>query len=162
LKALRLLLLHRLFDISSIKIRPFMPWPLEFVMPNPDDNAPQLPAPATPKEAKAASINWPLGLVIVVIGGLLLARNLGFELFFLDYHNWWAFFILLAAIGPLRQAVNFYRKEGLGVAVVNSLVSVGAIVFIALLFLLDLSFWTWWPLFVIIGGLYIMTSRNRN
>jgi len=61
----------------------------------------------------------------------------------------------------LQQAVSFYRKEGMGAAVANSLVSAGAIVFIALMFLLDLSFGTWWPMFVIIGGLYMMTSRNR-
>lgn len=132
-------------------------------MVNPDDKHLSQPqTPTLPTTPKPAGNTWPLGLAIVVIGAVLLARNLGFELFFLDYHNWWAFFILLAAIGPLRQAVNFYRKEGLGIAVVNSLVSVAAIVFIALLFLLDLSFWTWWPLFVIIGGLYIMTSRTRN
>lgn len=132
-------------------------------MPSPDDNnLPQPQAPLPVKQTKSASVNWPLGLAIVVIGGLLLARNLGFELFFLDFHNWWAFFILLAAIGPLQQAFSFYRKEGLGAAVANSLVSAGAIVFIALMFLLDMSFGTWWPIFVIIGGLYMMTSRNRN
>lgn len=132
-------------------------------MSSPDDNnvsPPQIPAPV--KQARPASSNWPLGLAVVVIGGLLLARNLGFELFFLDFHNWWAFFILLAAIGPLQQAFSFYRKEGLGAAVVNSLVSAGAIIVIALMFLLDMSFGTWWPIFVIIGGLYMMTSRNRH
>ncbi len=118
---------------------------------------------AAPVQKRGTSgSNWPLGLAIVVIGGLLLARNLGFELFFLDFHNWWAFFILLAALGPLQQALSFYRKEGLSAVVVNSLVSAGAIVFIALMFLLDLSFGTWWPIFVIIGGLYMMTSRNRS
>lgn len=135
---------------------------------NQSDDKPQTPVPhtnaphnaRTPKSS-SSSVNWPLGLAIVVIGGLLLARNLGYELFFLDFHNWWAFFILLAAIGPLQQAFSFYRKEGLGAAVANSLVSAGAIVFVALMFLLDLSFWTWWPLFVIIGGLYMMTSRSR-
>ena len=132
-------------------------------MSNPDDNnLPSQPTSAPIKTAKSASTNWPLGLAIVVIGGLLLARNLGFELFFLDFHNWWAFFILLAALGPLQQAVSFYRKEGFGTAVANSLVSAGAIVFIALMFLLDLSFGTWWPVFVVIGGLYMMTSRDRN
>jgi len=132
-------------------------------MSNPEDNnLPQPQAPAPVKPTKSASVNWPLGLAIVVIGGLLLARNLGFELFFLNFHNWWAFFILLAAIGPLQQAFSFYRKEGMGAAVANSLVSAGAIVFIALMFLLDMSFGTWWPIFVIIGGLYMMTSRNRS
>lgn len=133
----------------------------------PDDNKlPQDPNPnpaQTPsRETRSSANSWALGLAIVVIGGLLLARNLGFELFFLDFHNWWAFFILLAAIGPLQQAISIYRKEGFNVAVVNSLVSTGAIIFIALMFLLDLSFGTWWPVFVIIGGLYMMTNRNRS
>lgn len=131
----------------------------------PDDNKlPQEPAPSAPtpsKSTRSATNTWALGLAIVVIGGLLLARNLGFELFFLDFHNWWAFFILLAAVGPLQQAISIYRKEGFSVAVVNSLVSMGAIIFIALMFLLDLSFGTWWPVFVIIGGLYMMTNRDR-
>lgn len=108
-----------------------------------------------------SGLNWPLGLAVAVIGGLLLARNLGYELFFLQYHNWWAFFILLAAIGPLQQAYSFYHKNGFGAPVVNSLVSAGAIVFISLIFLLDLSFSTWWPIFVIIAGLYLMSSRYR-
>lgn len=133
-------------------------------MTTPENKVPQDQTPTPLKEARpAASANtWALGLAIVAIGGLLLARNLGFELFFLDFHNWWAFFILLAAIGPLQQAISIYRKEGFSVAVVNSLVSTGAIVFIALMFLLDLSFGTWWPVFVIIGGLYMMTNRNRS
>lgn len=132
-------------------------------MSNPDeDNVSQPQPPTTVKESKPVSSNWPLGLAVVVIGGLLLARNLGFELFFLNFHNWWAFFILLAAIGPLQQAFSFYRKEGLGAAVANSLVSAGAIVIIALMFLLDMSFGTWWPIFVMIGGLYMMTSRDRS
>ncbi|MEN0038917.1 MAG: hypothetical protein AAGC78_17700 [Cellvibrio sp.] len=128
-------------------------------MSNPNEN--DLPSPAA-RKSRLASSSLPLGIAVVVIGGLLLARNLGFELFFLDFHNWWAFFILLAAIGPLQQAFSAYRREGMGAAVANSLVSAGAIIFVSLLFLLDLSFWTWWPVFVIIGGLYMMTSRNRS
>lgn len=130
-------------------------------MTNLDDN--NLPRPQAPaKQTQSASVNWPLGLAIVVIGGLLLARNLGYELFFLDFHNWWAFLIMLAAIGPLQQAFSFYQKEGLSSNVANSLVSAGAIIFVALMFLLDLSFWTWWPIFIIIGGLYMMTGRDRS
>ena len=117
--------------------------------------------PAAPKKSYAAT-NWPLGLAVVAIGGLLLARNLGFELFFLDFHNWWAFFILLAAIGPLQQALSAYHKEGFGAAAINSLVSAGAIIFVALIFLLDLSFYKWWPVFIMIGGLYMMTNRHRD
>jgi hypothetical protein len=115
----------------------------------------------TIKETTSYSSNWALGLSIVVIGGLLLARNLGVDLFFLHFHNWWAFFILLAAISPLQQAFSFYRKNGMGAPVLNSLASAGAIVFISLIFLLDLSFSTWWPVFIILCGVYVMSSRNR-
>jgi hypothetical protein len=136
-------------------------------MENPDHNSQQVPKQvespeSTPPKKGFAAANWPLGLAIVAIGGLLLARNLGFELFFLDFHNWWAFFILLAAIGPLQQALSAFLKEGFGAAVANSLVSAGAIIFVALIFLLDLSFYTWWPVFIMIGGLYMMTSRDRH
>lgn len=105
--------------------------------------------------------SWGLGLAIVVIGALFLARNLGVELAFLQFQNWWAVFILLAAIAPLQQAVAEFRRAGLNAAVVNSLVSVAAIVMLALLFLLDLSFWTWWPVFLIAGGLLLITSSKK-
>lgn len=107
------------------------------------------------------SHNWTLGLAIMVIGGLLLARNLGVELPFLSFHNWWAFFILLAAIGPLQQAYISFRTEGVGTSMFNSLISAAIIIFVALIFLADLSFKIWWPVFVILGGLYMMTNRSR-
>lgn len=103
--------------------------------------------------------NWPLGLAIILIGGVLLARNLGIKLFFLELDNWWAFFILIAAVGPLQQAYVAYRREGFGPSVANSLVSAACIIFIALIFLLNLSLAVWWPVFVIVGGVYVMTNR---
>ena len=117
------------------------------------------PVPAA-NPAKFRSANWGVGLAIVVIGGLLLAKNLGVDLFFLDFHNWWAFFILFAALGPLHLAYRCYRREGVGLAMFNALVTAGTIIFIALIFLLGLSFGTWWPAFIIICGLYVMTSRQ--
>lgn len=121
---------------------------------------PSVPASASQSTAKTSPASWALGLAVAVIGGLLLAKNLGADLFFLDFHNWWAFFILLAAIGPLQLAYRCYKREGVGSAMLNALVTAGSIIFIALIFLLDLSFGTWWPVFIIIGGLYMMTNRN--
>lgn len=130
------------------------------------ENAPtSTPAPSAGvkpvSQPRSASSGWAIGLAVAAIGGLLLARNLGVELFFLDFHNWWAFFILLAAIGPLQLAYRCYKREGAGAAMFNAMVSAGAIIFVALIFLLDLSFGVWWPVFIIIGGLYMMTSRNN-
>lgn len=126
-------------------------------------NPPPLPVEAerAPQKKPTHSSNWALGLAILAIGGLLLARNLGFEVFLLKFHNWWAFFILLAAISPLQQAWKIFGAEGLGFAVCNRLISAGAVIFIALLFLLDLSLKTWWPMFVILYGAYLMTGRSR-
>ncbi len=115
---------------------------------------------ATPNTVASNGASWGLGIAIVLIGALLLARNLGVELAFLKFHNWWAIFILLAAIAPLQQAVAEFRRAGLNAAVANSLVSVAAIIMLALLFLLDLSFWTWWPVFLIAGGLLLITSSK--
>lgn len=123
----------------------------------------QDPAPAAvAKNVKKASSgsNWALGIAIVAIGAILLARNLGIDFFFLEFDNWWAIFILLAAIGPLQHAYSSFMREGFSNAVANSLVTTGAIVFVALIFLLDLAFTVWWPVFVIVGGLYMLTSRN--
>lgn len=111
------------------------------------------------QKPKTRTSNWPLGLAIVLIGGVLLARNMGVDLFFLNLHNWWALFILVLAIGPLQQAYVALRREGLGLPVANSLVSAASIIFVALIFLLDLSFFLWWPVFLIMAGLYVMTNR---
>lgn len=127
----------------------------------PQSQQPSVPVPASQPRATGGAGSWALGLAVAVIGGLLLAKNLGVNLFFLDFHNWWAFFILLAAIGPLQLAYRCYQREGFGASTLNALVTAGSIIFIALIFLLDLSFGTWWPVFIIIGGLYMMTSRNQ-
>lgn len=112
------------------------------------------------KKTDSGASNWAMGIAVVAIGGLLLARNLGVNLSFLNFHNWWAIFILLAAVAPLQQAFSRYQSGGWSNAVLNSLISAGAIIVLALLFLLDLSLWTWWPVFIIIGGLMMMTNRN--
>lgn len=111
------------------------------------------------KKSKSRSGTWALGLAVVLVGGVLLARNLGVDFFFLHLDNWWALFILVAAVGPLQQAYVIYRREGWSMSVANSLVSAAFILAIALIFLLDLSFFTWWPIFVILGGLSMMTNR---
>lgn len=110
------------------------------------------------KQTRPNSSNWVFGLAVIVIGVLLLARNLGLDLFFLDFHNWWAFLILAAAINPLMNAWKSYQADGFNQITFNHLVSGSTIVFIALIFLLDLSISVWWPSFIIIGGLYMMTN----
>lgn len=128
---------------------------------NPEAINPETISPAIISPRKSPSSNGVFGLAVVVIGGLLLARNFGLDLFFLDFHNWWAFFILAAAVNPLLNAYHSFKSDGLNQNTFNCLVSGSTIVFIALIFLLDLSLITWWPSFIIIGGLYMMTRGKR-
>lgn len=116
---------------------------------------------ATPNTVASNGASWGLGIAIVLIGALLLARNLGVDLFFLKLHNWWAIFILLAAIPPLQQALAELKRNGFTYTAANSLISVAAIVMLALLFLLGLSFWTWWPVFLIAAGLLLITGSKK-
>lgn len=112
---------------------------------------------------KSSSVNssgsWALGLVIVFIGALLLARNLGINLAIFEYDNWWAIFILLASLAPLSRALRLLVRSGWSMEVANALVSAAAIITLGLLILLDLSVLVWWPVFLIIGGLYMMTNK---
>lgn len=130
-----------------------------------ESKAASAPAKDSAKESSnkvESSSNWALGLAIIIIGGLLLAKNLGFDWAFLYFQHWWALFILLAAIPPLQSAFNNYRKSGWSSAVANSLISAGAIVILALLFLLNLSLWTWWPVFIIVAGLMVMAGQRNS
>ena len=94
------------------------------------------------------------GLAIIVVGLVFLADNFGIRLPLFAWQNWWALFIIVGAAAPLDRALQRYRNVGtLDAQVVNSLLSALAIVMVALMFLLDLSFGRWWPLFLILGGL---------
>ncbi|MGH8308017.1 MAG: LiaF transmembrane domain-containing protein [Gammaproteobacteria bacterium] len=99
-------------------------------------------------------------LVVIAIGILFLLYNLGVGLPFMAYHNWWALFILIGAIGPLSYAVQRYRNQGkMDGGVLHSLVSAAAIVTVALFFLLELDWQTWWPLFIVYGGLWMLANH---
>lgn len=105
-------------------------------------------------------------LVVIAIGVILLVRNLGVEIPFLDSTNWWAWFILIAAVVPLARAYETYRARGrVDVEVVHSLLSAAALLLVAAMFLLRLDWKVWWPLFVILGGLFTLVRdpyRDRS
>ena len=45
----------------------------------------------------------------------------------------------------------------------HSLISAAAIIVVALMFLLNLDWTLWWPVFIIIGGLYMLANHwNRD
>ena len=102
-------------------------------------------------------------LLVIALGAFFLLDNLGIRVAFLDRQNWWAWLILLAAIAPLSDAVRRYRSLGaVDGAVLHSLLTAAAIVMVAMMFLLELSWWQWWPVFVIYGGLCMLVRNWRN
>ncbi|MHB1542966.1 MAG: LiaF transmembrane domain-containing protein [Gammaproteobacteria bacterium] len=102
------------------------------------------------------------GLVVIVIGLLFLLHNIGIRFPFVFYRNWWALFIVCAAIWPLSDALRYYRLTSrIDGRVIHSLLSASVILLIAAFFLFDLSWRLWWPLFIMYGGLWIMIGNRR-
>ncbi len=99
-------------------------------------------------------------LLVIALGAFFLLSNLGVHVAFLDQQNWWAWLIMLAAIAPLSGAVQRYRSlDAIDGVVLHSLFTAAVIVMVAVMFLLELSWRQWWPVFVIYGGL-CMLARN--
>ncbi len=119
----------------------------------------------TTETTRPAARQWRIfpAVAIIAIGLLLLANNLGYDLAFLDRGNWWAVIILLAAFVPLGHAWERHRAVGkIDAEVLYSMLSAAAVVLVGVLFLFQLDWGTWWPLFVILGGLFtLFPQRHR-
>lgn len=101
-------------------------------------------------------------VVIIAIGVFFLLNNLGMHFHFLLPDKWWAWLILLAAVAPLTRAWQAWQARGrFDREIAYDLLTASAIVLVAVLFLADLDWGIWWPLFVILGGLYVLADRPR-
>jgi len=110
-----------------------------------------------PRPARSHAEDIATGLAVVLVGLFFLARNLGFGLPFPAWHNAWALFILVGAVSPARKAFVRFRLAGqVDGVVAHRAIQALTVAVVALMFLLDVSFATWWPVFVVIGGLYAM------
>ena len=101
---------------------------------------------------------WIAGGILILIGALYLVRNLtGFDL---GDWNWWALFILIPAFAFLTRAWRTYQAEGrLTAATRSPLVTGLVLLLVTAIFLLDLSWGTMWPLFLIIAGVGALLAR---
>lgn len=93
---------------------------------------------------------WFLGIILILIGAYFLFSNLtGFSV-----QNWWAVFILLPAFASLSNALRSYRQQGVFTREARgSLIGGLVLLFIAAVFLFDLDFGQFWPVFLILAGL---------
>lgn len=97
---------------------------------------------------------------VIAVGVIFLMSNLGVKIPFLDNSNWWAWLILIAALQPLARAYEVFRERGkVDAQAVYSLLVAAAIILVAAMFLLGLDWQVWWPLFVILGGLFTLVRK---
>jgi len=104
---------------------------------------------ASDSQSPAKNNNWMIGIVFILVGGGFLLANLT------DIHlnNWWAFFILLPAFGGFNRACSAYRQEGMNEEARNGIITGMLMVTVALFFLFNLSWGTFWPILLIIIGI---------
>jgi hypothetical protein len=101
-----------------------------------------------------------VGIVVVAIGVIFLARNFGF--YFPMPDRWWAIFVLIPAGAALVSAARLFRVDGglssrvIGAATVGVLMLV-----VALVLFLDLEWDQVWPVMIIIVGLGIIARGYR-
>lgn len=108
-----------------------------------------------PNERDSPSPAWIGGAVMILIGLAFLVRNLtGYEL-----NNWWAFFLLIPAVGAFNRAYQVYDTQGrLNREARGSLFTGLGFTFVASIFLLGLDFGSLWPVFLILAGLGLLIN----
>jgi hypothetical protein len=90
------------------------------------------------------------GLILIFLGIVFLLQQMRW----FSLQNWWAVFILIPALGNFGTAWTLFRRAGRFTQAVRASLFSGLIVLmVALMFLLDLSWSVYWPLFVLLPGL---------
>jgi hypothetical protein len=94
---------------------------------------------------------WIGGTILIVLGVLLLARNLGFYL----PHNWWALFLLIPAFASFASAWQIYQRYGSQVTAGARGAFVGGIILVLLtfMFLIEFDWGKYWPVILILLGI---------
>lgn len=105
-----------------------------------------------PRHRGGYSSAWIWAFVLIATGVVFLLQNTGAISF--GHWNWWALFILIPAIGSFASAFSMHRAEGkVSSGARGSLIGGFVLLAVAVMFLFDLDWGKWWPIFLIIGGL---------
>ena len=93
------------------------------------------------------------GLILLVIGGVLLARQFGYEL----PSNWWAALLLIPAGGALVSSVRFWREDNRMSARVTGSAAGGVLFLIlACAFFFGANWGFIWPAVLMLFGAALM------
>ena len=98
---------------------------------------------------------WTVGLILILLGGMFLMRNMG--TFSFPLKTWWALFILIPAVGAFDTAFRAYRHAGTFTAAARGSLLVGIVLtLVSAAFLLNIG-WTYFgPALIILAGLGIL------
>jgi hypothetical protein len=78
----------------------------------------------------------------------------------LGFENWWAFFILLPAIGSLKKGLAMRTETGHFPQAAREAVGWGVIMMVvALFFLIGLSWNMFWPIILIVVGMIVIVNK---
>lgn len=112
------------------------------------------PAPERRDERGSAGRVWAVvsGIVLIVFGIVLILNNAGvLVVSFLT--NWWALFILIPAVGAFVSAYEHGRRAGkIDNHVTSNIVGGLILTFVTCMFLFNLDWSVWWPVFIILAG----------
>lgn len=87
--------------------------------------------------------------ILIALGLYFFFRQLGL----VSFENWWALFILIPVFGAVGSAVRIWNRAGrLTYAGWTTLYGGAFPLAVALIFLFDLDWGIYWPVFVILGG----------
>ncbi|HKJ26002.1 MAG TPA: hypothetical protein VJ965_00065, partial [Anaerolineales bacterium] len=108
-----------------------------------------------PKQKKSDPGSAWVGIVLVLLGIIFFAQQIGD----FTFHNWWALFILIPFFSSIGTAFSMWRRDGrFHIGVWSTLYGGLMPLLVALIFLFDLSWGLYWPVFVIVPGIGVMIS----
>ena len=104
-----------------------------------------------PKRSQAR-VPW-FAVILIVLGLILLAQQFGD----FSFDNWWALFILIPVFSAFASAIAIWRRAGRFTFAVWSAFYGGLFpLLVAVIFLFNLDWEDYWPLFIILGGFGMM------
>jgi len=102
-----------------------------------------------PKNPKRTSGSIGFAIVLIVLGFVFLLQQIGD----FSFDNWWALFILIPTLSAFGSAFRIWQRSGrFNFAVWSTFYGGLFPMLVALIFLFNLNWGDYWPLFIILGG----------
>jgi hypothetical protein len=106
----------------------------------------------------SGSLSWVAGIILVLLGVVFLLQTMG--KLTIPFHNWWALFILIPALGTFETALRLYRNAGnrLIASARGSLLGGLVLTLISASFLFNFDWAYFGPVLIILAGIGILLN----